>query len=352
MRVLKAFIAVVALVLVALVVAQVPGGQSLLGIVLPYLAFAIFLGGFIYKVVYWAKSPVPFRIPTTCGQENSLPFIKQNKLDCPTTKGQVVGRMLLEVLLFRSLFRNTRASIHDGPTLAYGSNKWLWLFALLFHYSFLVIILRHMRLFTDPIAGFVPMLEFADGFLEVGATTIYQSSFILLAAVTFLFLRRVVRPYLRYISLPADYFPLLLIFGIGLSGILMRHVFRVDIVSVKELTMGLVTFSPSIEGQIGAIFFVHIFLVCVLLAYFPFSKLMHLGGVFMSPTRNMANNSRMVRHENPWNDPNIKPHSYASYEDEFRQFMVDADLPVEKQPEPATAEPEAEEAAPTEEPKA
>ena len=62
----------------------------------------------------------------------------------------------------------------------------------------------------------------------------------------------------------------------------------------------------------------------------------------MSPTRNLANNNRMVRHVNPWNDPNIKPHSYADYEDEFREFMVDADIPVEKglSPEPETEETE------------
>jgi hypothetical protein len=42
----------------------------------------------------------------------------------------------------------------------------------------------------------------------------------------------------------------------------------------------------------------------------------------------------MVRHVNPWNDPNIKPHSYADYEDEFRQFMADADIPLEKELEP------------------
>jgi hypothetical protein len=102
-------------------------------------------------------------------------------------------------------------------------------------------------------------------------------------------------------------------------------------VSIKQLTVGLATFSPVISGQIGSIFFIHVFLVCVLMAYFPFSKLMHLGGVFMSPTRNMANNNRMVRHINPWNDPNIKPHSYAGYEDEFREFMVDAGIPVEKE---------------------
>jgi hypothetical protein len=45
----------------------------------------------------------------------------------------------------------------------------------------------------------------------------------------------------------------------------------------------------------------------------------------------MKNNSRAVRHINPWNDPEIKPHSYAAYEDDFREFMVDAGLPVEKE---------------------
>ena len=331
MRVLKALIAVLALVVIALVAAQVPGGQSLLGRVLPYVAFAIFLGGFVQRVVYWAKSPVPFRIPTTGGQANSLPWIQQNKLDCPSTKAGVVGRMVLEVLLFRSLFRNTQAEVQQGPRLIYGSSKWLWLFALLFHYTFLVIVLRHMRLFTDPIVPFVHSLEFFDGLFQVGAPVLYQSDLIFMGAITFLFVRRLVLNNIRYISLPADYFPLFLIFGIGLTGILMRYFLRVDVVAIKQLTLGLVTFSPVINGQIGTIFFVHLFLVCALMVYFPFSKLMHLGGVFMSPTRNMANNSRMVRHVNPWNDPNIKPHSYASYEDEFREFMVDAGLPVEKE---------------------
>jgi nitrate reductase gamma subunit len=103
------------------------------------------------------------------------------------------------------------------------------------------------------------------------------------------------------------------------------------VVSIKQLTMGWVTFSPVIAGKIGVIFFIHVFLVSTLLAYFPYSKLMHLGGVFLSPTRNMANNSRMVRHINPWNDPAIKPHAYSAYEDEFREFMKEAEIPVEKE---------------------
>jgi hypothetical protein len=57
---------------------------------------------------------------------------------------------------------------------------------------------------------------------------------------------------------------------------------------------------------------------------------MHMGGVFMSPTRNMVNNSRMKRHINPWNYP-VKVHTYDEYEDDFREKMKGAGIPVEKE---------------------
>jgi len=147
-----------------------------------------------------------------------------------------------------------------------------------------------------------------------------------------LFSRRVITRHVRFISLVNDYFPLVLIFAIAATGILMRYVFRteIDIVNIKQLAVGLVTLSPVIGTEIGVIFYIHLFLVCVLIAYFPFSKLMHFAGVFMSPTRNMKNNTRAVRHLNPWN-PKIIPHSYAGYEDEFREFMVESGIPVEKE---------------------
>ncbi|RJX28535.1 MAG: menaquinol oxidoreductase [Desulfurivibrio sp.] len=323
--------AVLALIVVAFLGGKVTGLQYLLGVVLPYLAFGVFIVGFCSRVLNWAKSPVPFRIPTTCGQEKSLPWIKQDRLDCPSTTLEVWGRMFLEIVLFRSLFKNTKAEIYDGPKLVYGSSKSLWLFALLFHYSFLVIVLRHLRLFTEPIPFFVPLIEFADGMLQIGAPRLYLTDSIFLLAIAFLFLRRVSLRQIRYISLPADYFPLFLIFAIGVTGLLMRYVYRVDITAVKQITAGLAAFSPTLPAGIHAIFFVHVTLVCALMIYFPFSKLMHMGGVFLSPTRNMANNNRAVRHINPWNDPAIKPHSYAAYEDDFREFMKDAGIPVEKE---------------------
>lgn len=328
----NALLATIAVIAIPLVGVGILGLESLFGVVIPYLAFAAFLCGFVYRVFTWAKSPVPFRIPTTCGQEKSLPWIKRNPIEAPANTLEVTIRMLLEVLTFRSLFRNTRAELYEGPKLAYGSSKWLWVFAILFHYSFFLIVVRHMRLFLNPVPAFISALEMGDGFLQVGAPPIYQTDIFIVLALVLLFLRRVVLRPVKYISLTSDYFPLFLIFGIAVTGLLMRFVFRVDIVSIKALAVGLATFSPALTpGAVGSPFFVHLFMVCVLMVYFPFSKLMHMGGVFLSPTRNMANTSRVKRHINPWNDPAIKPHSYASYEDEFREFMVEAGLPVEKE---------------------
>ena len=184
-------------------------------------------------------------------------------------------------------------------------------------------------LFTEPVPGFFQALESVDGMLQIGVPSLYLTDVVIVLAATYLFLRRVVIPQVRYVSLPADYFPLFLILGIVLSGIFMRYFVKTDIVSVKELTMGLVTFHPRIPEGVGTIFYIHVFLVSVLLIYFPFSKLMHMGGVFLSPTRNLANNNRMKIHVNPWNYP-VKVHTYEAYEDEFREKMVEAGLPVEK----------------------
>lgn len=323
----------IVLVLIALAYAGVNGAgmTSLFGFVIPYIAFIIFLLGFIRKIVYWAKSPVPFRIPTTGGQGKTLPWIKYDKLDNPSNGIEVLGRMALEVLLFRSLFRNTKAELTEKGSLAYGSSKWLWLGGLVFHWSFLLILVRHLRLFLEPVPGLITFLEAADGFLDMGfLPAFYLTDAAILICATYLFLRRVVAPQIRYLSLPADYFAILLILAIATTGVLMRYIYRVDVALIKELVRGLVTFSPAVPSGIGVIFYIHLFLVSVLAIYFPFSKLMHLGGVFLSPTRNLANNNRAQRHINPWN-PEIKIRTYVEYEDEFRDKMKSVGLPVDKE---------------------
>ncbi len=326
---LFSLLAVIVLALFAYVGVEWLGMAWFFGIVIPYLALVVFVAAFINKVINWAKSPVPFRIPTTSGQQQSLGWIKQSRIDNPSTTGGVILRMALEILTFRSLFKNSRVEIR-GEKLSYKWVIWLWLFAIIFHYSFLVVVLRHLRFFVQPIPGFVTALESADGFLQVGLPGLFVSGLLLLAGATLLLLRRITLPRLNYISRAADYFPLLLIITIALTGLMMRYFTKVDVVKIKELTMGLVTFHWTVPAGIGGLFFVHLFLVSILLAYIPFSKLMHMGGVFLSPTRNLANNSRAKRHVNPWNYP-VKTHTYEEYEDDFREKMIEADLPVEKE---------------------
>tara|TARA_Y100001970_G_scaffold284364_1_gene401566 strand:+ start:290 stop:1297 length:1008 start_codon:yes stop_codon:yes gene_type:complete len=304
------------------------GLDFLLGVVIPYISALLFVLGFTWRIFDWMKSPVPFRIPTTSGQAKSLDWIKKDELESPSGFLGVLGRMSMEVLFFRSLFRNTKAEMAPGPRLTYGSNKWLWVAGMLFHWTLLIIVLRHYRFFLTPVPGFVEILEKIDGFLQITFPTFYITDLLLIFAVTFLLFRRLVSAQMRIISLSTDYFPLFLILAITLSGISMRYIEKVDVVAVKVLIQGLLSFNFQNPGKIGAIFYVHLFLVCVLIGYFPFSKLMHMGGIFLSPTRNLANNSRVKRHINPWN-PDVQFRTYEEYEEEFREKMVKADLPTD-----------------------
>ncbi len=307
------------------------GMQWFFGIVVPYAAIAAFIAGFVYRVMGWAASAVPFRIPTTCGQQKSLPWIKQNRIDNPDTAAGVFVRMVLEICAFRSLFRNTKAAFNrnEKNKITYSWEIFLWVGALAFHYAFLVVILRHLRFFLNPVPFCVKALEYLDGIIQIGLPGIFLSGIVLLAAALFLLARRIFDEKVSYISLAADYFPLFLIIGIAASGISMRYFTKVDILGVKAFTMGLVTFHPVIPEGVGGLFYAHLFMVSVLLAYIPVSKLMHMAGVFLSPTRNMANNNRMKRHINPWNYA-VEIHTYAQYEDHFREKMIDAGLPVDK----------------------
>lgn len=332
----KAFLAGIGvgiLILVVFLVVRVFHHPYPFAVVIPYLAFAAFLGGFIYRFVRWGSSYVPFRIPTTCGQEISLPWVRRSlmdKIDNPSNTFGVIVRMALEILAFRSLFRGEKTEL-KGEKLIYGGRKYLWGAALAFHWSLLVILFRHLRFFTEPTPYIVYVIQNVDGIFEIILAELFITDILILSALTFLFLRRVILPQLRYISLFSDHFAVLLIFSVALSGVLMRCAFDVDIAGVKELALSMLGFHPALpEEGLGFPFYVHLFLACALFAYFPYSKLMHMAGVFLSPTRNPPNDTRLRRHVNPWNYP-VKTRSYEEYEDEFREVMKKAGVPLEKE---------------------
>ena len=159
---------------------------------------------------------------------------------------------------------------------------------------------------------------------------VYVSGVVIVVALVYLLCRRLFNPQVRYVSLPADYFILLLLLGIVVSGLTMRYTdLHVDVIAIKDYAVGLVTFRPGPPAGANWVFYLHLLLVCTLLAYFPFSKLVHMAGIFLSPTRNLANNSRARRHINPWDYP-VKVHTYQEWEEEFREEMKAAGYVLEK----------------------
>jgi nitrate reductase gamma subunit len=331
MGALVSLVAVAVLALLAVTAVASDNLRLVFGAVIPGVAFAIFLVGIVARVIRWARAPVPFRIPTTAGQQRSLPWIKNSELDNPSGTLGVLGRMFLEVLFFRSLFRNTKLElISDKEKINYIGTKYLWAAAMAFHWSMLIVLLRHFRFFVEPVPRFVELIQNVDGFFQVGVPVIYATSVLLIVSLGYLLLRRLADAKVKYISLPTDYFALYLLLGIAISGFLMRHLEKVDIVNVKAAIAGWASFSLVAPGGVGALYFIHVFLVSVLFVYFPFSKLLHAPGVFLSPTRNLANNNRAKRHVNPWNPP-IIGHTYAEWEEEFHDKLVASGYVLDKE---------------------
>ena len=238
-------------------------GLSIFFAVLCYACFGVFAAAFLAKIYGYAATPSPLKIPTT---------------PAPVTPVGAAARVAGEVLFFVSLFKG---------------NKWTWAGGYLFHLALAAVLLRHLRYFLDPVPAPVAFMTYPG--LEPGV----WAGVVMVIALGYLFVRRLWVDRVKYITLFADYFALALIGLIGLSGILMKFFFRTDVEAVKEFTMGLVTFHPA-NIPADPMFIIHLLLVMTLLVYFPFSKLMHLGGVFFSPTRTQADDCRETRHVNPW----------------------------------------------------
>ena len=274
---------------------------------------------------------MPFHIPTTCGQQKSLPWIKSSWIESPHNKFGVAVRMALEILLFRSLFRNTRAQTPSkGPgsyTAKTSSSGWGHWHSIGPCSSF---VLRHLRFFVEPMPRFVLALEAVDGFFQIGAPRFLVTDVVIVAALLFLLQRRFANPQSPlhlavYRLLWHCSFSWALPFPESSCGTSSEWTLKAS----SSWPSDWLLFRPSIPASVGPLFFVHLTLVSVLLAYFPFSKLVHMGGIFLSPTRNLANDSRMRRHVNPWDYP-VKVHTYQEWEEEFHDKIKAAGLPLEK----------------------
>jgi nitrate reductase gamma subunit len=233
---------------------------SLIFTLLFYVALIIFIVGMARKIYQFYITPAPLKIPVA---------------PTPLTKGGVVMRLTREVVLFESLFK---------------SNKWIWLFGFLFHFGLLLVLIRHLRYIWP---GDVPEL--------LALTQPFKyAAFAMLVGLAGLLFRRIAVARIRYISAPSDYLMLIMLIVIGVSGAVMTFTNNhIDIAMAKNFATGLVVFDWSnMPNQIH--FIVHFLLFLVLLMVFPISKLLHVPGVFFSPTRNQVDDARTKRHISPW----------------------------------------------------
>jgi nitrate reductase gamma subunit len=316
---------------VALVCTVPALGAVLLGnhwslVLLPVaVAPAIFVVAFIGRLTRWIRTPIPFRVPLTTGQQHGLASITHGRIGNPRSGFQVALRVLIDVLLFRPLFRATPTA----PTgLGHGQYRWLWLAAMAFHASLAVVLLRHLRFFMEPVPGFVAALERWDCATPMLLPKPHITSLLLPAALLVLLARRIVLPRVRAISLTSDYFVLVLLVAIAFTGLIMRHLSKTDVTAVKALITGLAAGTLVIPAQPDPLLVMHLWLVGLLLVSFPLGKLMHMPGALMSPTLTMANTNRASRHINLLN-PKVETLHYADYESTFRERMIEAGLPVE-----------------------
>ncbi len=224
-----------------------------------YIATAVMVIGLALKIRGYLRTPAPLKIPTT---------------PAPTTSTGVALRMTREVVFFESLFK---------------ASKWTWLFGWMFHAALLLVLLRHLRYFQQPV--WTPIV-----WVQAFGT---YAAFALVIGLGGLWARRWLVDRVRYISTPSDHLHLALLLAIGLTGMGMRFVAPTDIVALKAFTLGLLRLDLQ-PLPADPLLLVHLALVALLMLIFPISKLLHAPGLFFSPSRNQADNSRETRHVAAW----------------------------------------------------
>jgi nitrate reductase gamma subunit len=233
---------------------------SLFFIGLAYFATFAFAGGLLWRLYGYLRTPMQLPHAVT---------------PAPKTEGGSVLRVLGDVTLFPNLFK---------------ADKVLWAGAWVFHVALAAVLFRHVRYFTYPVPNIILYME--------PVALFFGSLFG--AAALFLFWRRFALPRTLYISNIPDYFALALLGLIAGTGMLVSYWLHVNIVDVKDFMLGLMTFR-LVEVPRHPLFLLHLFFVLTLMIYFPFSKLLHAGGILFSPSRHQPYQVQMrgKRYVNP-----------------------------------------------------
>jgi nitrate reductase gamma subunit len=225
-----------------------------------YIAAVVFVVGTIYTLVRWIFLP---KGPTKTFLGYPYLFTYPGN----DSRLKAFKNILSRIFLF--------SSMKEDPVLRVTS--------ALFHWTLWIVIAAHLDIVLMPYFASVGVSE--STMAAIGAYLGTSLAFVMTVFGLYLFFRRVSDRYLRRISYASDYFSILLIVALGISGIVMRFTLP-PLYAYKFVTpfiYSLISFSPiSVPSAIQ--FDVHFLIAATLLIYFPFSKFMHPYSFFTNPT--------------------------------------------------------------------
>ncbi len=218
-----------------------------------YGAVAVFVLGMSYRVYQWVRAPRS-RVKT-----GVFP------------KAKTSGARWLSVAKDSFIFPQ-----------AITSDRWMWIFTILFHLGLLGAFVGHLRLIHEltPLARLFGTKGMAQLSLLGGGVM----GIVLIVALVYYLLRRLTFPY-KEMSILEDYLLLILLILIVVMGNHMRFIGDVQTSDYQAYVQSLLVLKPAFpatlaDSSIRPALVFHVLFANLLLIYFPFSKLVHVIATF------------------------------------------------------------------------
>ena len=136
------------------------------------------------------------------------------------------------------------------------TNDLLWIGEWLFHCTFSLVVLRHLVFFLSPVPGWIAFLQPFGIF----------AGYILPLSLIYILTVKLSREKGYFPSY--NFFLLILLLLLSVTGVLLRTVFKADLVAVKGFVLGILGLSPQ-SVPLHFLFVMHFFLVLVFILYVP-----------------------------------------------------------------------------------
>jgi nitrate reductase gamma subunit len=226
--------------------------EYILAYITPYIAVIVLIGGTAWQLYRWRQAkPVPAHLSLYPRPQSRIGRLGDALLDMFTLKGLLRVKPLL------------------------------WAGGFIMHIGLLLLILGHIRTVTD-FYFLWDWIGWGEEELHTFSAVAGSTAGLLFFVPLFYLLPRRFAGSVKFLSTPEDYFVLVLLVAIAVTGMHMRSVLEVDQHAMREFMQGLYKFSwKPVPESAGISFLWHFALVQLLMIYFPFGKLIHtIGSIF------------------------------------------------------------------------